>query len=267
MKRYILTSLILAFLAVVVILLTRNQEKELRPAVPAQAQAIAPIVTEVESASPIHTNQNDPAPELSKLETTESLWKKVSLEDPRDLVAEARFRENLPYEHRGGGGIGWVIDREGNVLMESGIEIAIFDTKASPEKQRILVNGEGSGSLVLKPSTNEKIKLPKFPPGENMLGLGWYWIDETNLLGLAGTIALDEKGKPVTHDNNVGKSKLYIFNLQRRDLSELPLPPDVNEPVIEIPEVGLGGYFRLVEHSANGANEKDLGWFKIALPK
>lgn len=178
-----------------------------------------------------------------------------------ELLSDLRSDRKAPYQYQGGPGSGRIVDMNGKVIMSSNDEIGIFGISLSPDQLQILAKGGDAVNYVIKPSSGDRIKLPSFPAGENMLGLNYHWIDNQNLLGISGIQARDSDGKLVTNDNNIEKTTLYIYSLKTQNLIEISLPPEVTQPVVEIPEMGIGGYFRLSEHAADGSNEKDLGWF------
>src|SRR6476620_10013453 len=58
-----------------------------------------------------------------------------------DYIALARWRENPPFEFRGGSGTGRVVDKNGNVILESNKEFGIFGVSVGPDKLHVLVEG------------------------------------------------------------------------------------------------------------------------------
>jgi hypothetical protein len=183
-----------------------------------------------------------------------------------DPVALARDREDPPFEFRGDGTSGRVIDSRGNVLMESGEQIGIFGVEVGPDRKKVLVRGGDAINLVLDPSAGRKIKLPSFPPGANMLAISdWHWIGSDLLFGSSGVHSLDNNGKAVTscEGNNVAKTKFYTFDLVTEKLSELAMPGAVTQPVVHAVDVMSDGHVHLVHEEAREGSEQDLGWFKI----
>ena len=101
-----------------------------------------------------------------------------------DYAAQSRSLENPLFMFKGGAGTGRVVDREGKVLMESGKEMGIFGVAVGPDGEHVLVKGGDGKNVILTPSTDEKLQLPVYPPGDHMLCLGdWYWINANTLLG------------------------------------------------------------------------------------
>lgn len=173
-----------------------------------------------------------------------------------------------PYEFRGDGTSGKLIDSRGNVLMESGEEIGIFGVEVGPDRKKVLVRGGDATNLVLDPSVGRKIKLPSVPPGANMLAIAdWHWIGPALLFGSSGIQSLDNDGKPVTscEDHNVAKTKFYLFNLLTERLSEVAMPNAVTQPVVHAVDVMTDGHVHLVHEEAREGSEQDLGWFKIKI--
>lgn len=180
-----------------------------------------------------------------------------------DYAAVARSRENLPFEFRGDGTSGYVIDRSGKLLMESGKEIGIFGIAVGPDKEHVLVKGGDGKNFVLTPASGEKLKLPVSPPGEpNMFSFDWDWIGARSLLGRSGVIRLGPNGKAVTTDDNVAESRLYVYDLRTQQLSEVTVPTKFTHAVFEIMEVIPDGHVRL---GLDGAQSYS-SWCKIDAP-
>jgi hypothetical protein len=182
-----------------------------------------------------------------------------------DYVALARSRENLPFEFRGGGTSGRVVDRQGHVLMESGKEIGIFGVEVGPDKQNVLVKGGDAVNFVFNPATGQKLKLPLTPPGANMLGFGWRWIGKTKLLGESGVQAFSAKGAPMNccEGHNVAQTKLYVYDVTTQQLAEVTMPSKVTQPVVNVVDVSGDGHVHLVHEVPHVGTPQDLGWFKI----
>lgn len=185
-----------------------------------------------------------------------------------DLIALARLREDAPFRCLGGSGTGRVVDQEDKVIMESGQEIGILGVIVGPDRQLVLVEGGDSINIVINPASGRKVKLPVYPPGEHMLGLGgWHWIGSRTLLGSSGIQALDENGVPVKSDNNVAQTKLYVYDVTTQRLSEVVMPSKVTQPLVNVMDVSPDGHVHLVQENSNGSSEQDLGWFKIDAPE
>jgi hypothetical protein len=182
-----------------------------------------------------------------------------------DYVTLARSRENPPFEFRGQGTSGKVVDRQGQVLMESGEEIGIFAAEVGPDKQLVLIKGGDSVSFILQPSTSLKLQLPIYPPGKNMFGFSWHWLGETKLIGLSGVQLLNAKGKPENScgGNNVAQTKLYVYDITTQKLTEVGMPSSIKHSVVNVVEVINDGHLHLLYEDPHGKESKDLGWFKI----
>lgn len=183
-----------------------------------------------------------------------------------------REREDPPFEFRGGAGTGRVIDREGNVLLESSEEIGIFGAVVSPDKKKVLVdaaNSSGGNSLVLEPSTARKINLPSRPPGANMFSLSWHWIGPNLLFGTSGIEKIFHEGphENCCNENNVAQTKFYTFDLITERLSEVVMPSAVTQPVVNAVDVMSDGHIHLLHDEPHEGVEQDLGWFKIDASK
>ncbi|MFM2168254.1 MAG: hypothetical protein RIS79_2625 [Verrucomicrobiota bacterium] len=182
-----------------------------------------------------------------------------------DYVALARSRENLPFEFRGGGTSGRIIDRQGRVLMDSGKEIGILGVEVGPDKEHVLVKGGDAVNFVLNPATGLKLKLPLTPPGANMLGFGWHWIGKTKLLGDSGVQAFNAKGTPINccEGHNVAQTKLYVYDVTTQKLAEVNMPSKVTQPVVNVVDVSSDGHVHLVHEVPHVGTQQDLGWFKV----
>lgn len=182
-----------------------------------------------------------------------------------DYVTLARSRENPPYEFRGQGTSGKVVDQQGKVLMESGEGIGIFDVVVGPDKHLILVKAGDAVNFILNPSTGLNIQLPVYPLGKNMLGFDWHWLGETKLLGLSGVKLLNAKGDPVSscEGNNVAQTKIYVYDITSQKLTEVDLSSSIKHSVVTVVEVINDGHLHLIYENPHGKENKDLGWFKI----
>lgn len=181
-------------------------------------------------------------------------------------AALARSHENLPFEIIGGAGTGHVVDREGNVLMESGEEIGIFGIAISPNRQRVLVKG-GSTYIVLTPATGDKLQLPERPVGANMFNLSsWYWIDDNTLIGQSVVQAFDKNGKPVTTDNNASETSLFVYDLTTQHLTEVAMPEKYKQALVMVMDVSPDGHVHLALDAPPEGVEPDLGWYKLPAP-
>ena len=182
----------------------------------------------------------------------------------QDPARVARAHENLPFEFRGGGTSGRVVDHDGNVLMESGKEIRIYGVSVSPDRRRVLVEGGNAINFILNPETQGKIQLPIRPPGTNMLAFGsWYWVSDHMLVGESGVQKLGDDGLPVKSDDNVAQSKIYVFDITTKKLAEVTLPSGVLTQVFGVVEVSPEGYVLLVDEATGDDRPRQSGWFKV----
>lgn len=262
MKRPLLIALILVVLVVAILLCIPDKQ--------------APL-TEPETVSG-RTSKEEPQPKPADASTVSDPAASGSLpqvtmtavEYKIDPFALNREREDPPFEFRGGAGTGRVIDRQGNVLLESGEDIGIFGAVVSPDKKKVFVKGGDATNLVLEPSTGRKIMLPSTPPGANMLGLGdWHWIGPNEIFGSSGVQAFNDKGEPVNccEGHNVAQTKFYTFNLLTEKLSEVIMPSTVTQPVVNAVEVMSDGHIHLLHEEPHEGVAQDLGWFKIDASK
>ena len=183
-----------------------------------------------------------------------------------DYAAIARSHESLPFEFRGGGTTGRVVDRDGNVIMDSGKDIGIFGVSVAPDKKHVLVKGGNAMNFVIGSSTRSKTQLPIAPPGANMFVFeSWYWINDHELVGESALKKVDKFELNVSNENNIAQSKLYVYDIINQKLTEVALPVEFDAKVFGIVEASPDGYIQL--HFTNdGPQEKnpdELRWFKI----
>lgn len=215
------------------------------------------------------------APTVTTPPTPELLLPQVTMtavEYTIDPFALNREREDPPFEFRGGAGTGRVIDRQGNVLLESSEDIGIFGASVSPDKKKVLVdaaNSSGGNSLVLEPEADRITKLPSRPPGANMFSLSWQWIGPNLLFGISGVEKIFHEGphENCCNDDNVAQTKFYTFDLLTEQLSGVVMPSAVTQPVVNAVDVMSDGHIHLRHEEPHEGVEQDLGWFKIDAAK
>jgi hypothetical protein len=185
-----------------------------------------------------------------------------------DYVAMAHSQENPPFEFRGGQITnGKVFDRDGNVLMESGKELEIFGVSVSPDKKQVLVEGYNAINFVLSPTTQGKTQLPIRPPGSNRLAFGsWHWVNDHSLIGESGIAKVEKDGRPWRRDDNVAQSKLYVYDLITKELTEATLPIEIDAQLFGIVEASPDGYINLANNAPKDNKPRELGWFKVGPP-
>lgn len=209
---------------------------------------------------------SDTAPPLAE----EPSFQLVGTKGSFDPVADAQRRKNLPYQMFGSGGTGKIVDRDGNVILQSDSENPIFKYQVSPDENRIAVH-RGSGTYdIFTPSTGETIQLPQQPPGENVLGFGsWHWIDERTLIGVSGkTIPFrDDQVGPEREEPIISRSVLYLYDLEERRMSEVALPPALRLQGVRIVSVNAVDETGKVQLRPEGREvsytDASLGWFEV----
>ena len=238
MKRSLILVLILVTLLAVIWFTTRNC---LTPPIDAQT----PTQKEGNKSAPRHPGEKA---RLAGQPSSERLPLIQMKEVPYvlDYAALSRSLENPPFIFMGGAGTGRVVDREGKVLMESGTEMGIFGVAVGPNEKHVLVRGGDGKNVILTPATGEKLQLPVYPPGANMLCLGdWYWISPNTLLGQSGVQAFDKNGKPLMADNNVAETRLYVYDLTSKQLTEVAMPAKFTQALVSVMEVSPDGHVHI----------------------
>jgi hypothetical protein len=181
-----------------------------------------------------------------------------------DRDAQALAQKDVPYECRGGGGNGRVVDRDGNVVFESSNEIWIYGASAGTDGKHVLIEGSDAKNLVLNPAKGERRWLPSMPPGTNMLCFGsWHWVSDHMLVGEAGIQKLKANGSPVMDDDNVAASNLFIYDMDTRELAEVALPAELKGKVFGVIESSGDGHLFIGIESPRDDDKFKEGWFKI----
>lgn len=186
-----------------------------------------------------------------------------------DPVALSRARENPPYEFRGQGTSGWIVDRQGNVIIKSNEEIRIFGISVSPDKEKVLIKGGDGKSLIIAPSNGQKILPPYRPPGSRLFPFEWHWLGADVLFGVSGVQKTFHEGphENCCNDDNVERTKFYAFDLRSERLYEVAMPGAVTQPVVNALDVTTDGHVRLAQDGPRAEPAQELGWFRIDLPK
>jgi hypothetical protein len=184
-----------------------------------------------------------------------------------DPVADAKRREDLPFRMFASGGEGQIVDAAGNVIAKSDSTNAIFGCEVSPDQKRILIYRGSAKYDVVTPSTGETIRLPRQPPGENMLGFGsWHWVDDQMMVGVSGkTIPFrDDQVGTEREEPIISRSVLYVYDLKERKLSEVELPPALQTKTVSISAVDATGKVQLrPEGRELSYTDASLGWFEV----
>lgn len=219
-----------------------------------------------------HTNpalaEAPTAMKSSRSRLQESQVSMTAVENKIDFMKPNSDEENAPFRFIGGAGTGRVIDRQGNVILESSEDRGIFGAVVGPDGEKVLVdaaNPSGGNCVVLIPSLDQRIDLPSRPPSRDMFSFRWDWLGPNLLLGASGIQKSTHDG---THENssgddNVAQTKLYTFDLLTKKLSEVTMPSAVTQPVVHIRSVTSDGHVNLGEEGAHDGSEQDLGWFQI----
>jgi hypothetical protein len=197
--------------------------------------------------------------------TTMSQFKLSYLKHVTDMPAK-ELAENLPFKFYGNDAVGRVVDQNGRVLVESGQEIGILGIAVSPNQQMILIEGGDAVNFLLKPSTGDKVKLPVYPPGANMLGFGaWHWISENKLFGESGVQVLNAEGSPTAccESLSVTSTMFYVYDVISQRLSEVIMPSNLNGFVLIVVDVTSDGNVHLAYDIPHVGTRQDLGWFRI----
>lgn len=261
MNRPLKFGLIVALILAVVWITTHSGQK---PSLPQQTSTELPVGTSDKRGI---ADTAKPTGQTSGGQSSFLEMKEVRYEI--DYVALARSRENPPFEFRGGGTSGRVVDRQGRVVMNSGKEIGILGVEIGPDKEHVLIKGGDTVNFVLNPATGLKLPLPLTSPGSNMICFGWHWIGNTKLLGDSGVQALNAKGVPMSccEGHNVAQTKLYVYDITTRKLAEVTMPAKVTQPVVNVLDVSSDGHVHLAHEVPHLGTQHDLGWFKIDIEK
>jgi len=219
------------------------------------------IVEPTRNQSPSHSTTGSTTAVVEK-----PLYEMTKTTSSFDPVADAKRKETLAFRMFASGGTGKIVDTAGNVIIQSDSENAIFSCDVSPDQTRISIN-RGSGKYdIVTPSTGETIRLPQQPPGENVLGFSWRWIDDQTLIGVSG-ITIPFGGDQVGLEREepiISHSVLYVYGLKERKLSEVELPPTLQTKTFSVSAVDATGKVQLLSE-ARGADYTDasLGWFEV----
>lgn len=183
-----------------------------------------------------------------------------------DPVADAERKKNLPFQMFASGGIGKIVDREGNVILQSDSKNAIFKCDVSPDQKRILVYGGDATYDIITPSSGEKKRLPQLPPADNVLGFSWRWLDDQTLIGVSGkTIPFrDDQVGTEREEPIISRSVLYLYDLKKQQMSEVALPPALRTKNVSVSAVDETGKVQLrPEGREVSYTDASLGWFDI----
>jgi hypothetical protein len=184
-------------------------------------------------------------------------------------VVDEKRRESAPFKLQGRGSKAKIVTAEGKVVIEADDRIGIYGCSVSPDGRRVLIYYGDADYDVMTPKTGEMIRLPRWPPGESVLGFSWLWIDDQTLVGVSGkTVPRDDQVGPGREEPNISRSLLYLYDLNERKLSEVELPRALKTKVVSVSAVDATGKLQLQSEdrgvSYSGAS---LGWFEVRAKK
>lgn len=167
------------------------------------------------------------------------------------------------FQLRGGGTTSaQIVDSQNRSVLRASPEQTIIECAISPSGNQILVYYGNSDYAVYEPKSDQQIALPSRPPGDGKTAFSaWHWIDDDLILGEAGD-ELGPKQEMPGEDTMAIRSRLYIYNLERRTLANVRLPEDISTTNFVVMMVRPDGYVHL-QSAANDNDPKDLGWFKL----
>lgn len=216
------------------------------------------------------STRNDGASNIDPAMAERPMYQMTETKSSFDPLTNADRKKVLSFRMFASGGVGKIVDREGNTILQSDEKNAIFKCEVSPNETRIAVH-RGSGKYdIITPSTGETIRLPQQPPGENVLGFAsWHWIDDQTLIGVSGkTIPFrDDQVGPEREEPLISRSVLYVYDLKNQKMSEVALPPALRTKTVSVSAVDETGKVQLrPEGREVSYTDASLGWFEV-LPK
>ena len=221
--------------------------------------------TEISQSAQNH-GTSKPATNTVPTPPEKPLYQMAETKSSFDPVANAERKKSLPFQMFASGGTGKIADREGNIVLRSDSKNAIFRCDVSPDQKRILVYGGDATYDIITPSSGERVRLPQLPPGDNVLGFSWHWLDDQMLLGVSGkTIPFrDDQVGPEREEPIISRSVLYVYNLKERRLSEVELPPTLRTKTISVSFVDETGKVQLRPEGRDVSyTDASLGWFEV----
>lgn len=183
-----------------------------------------------------------------------------------DPVADAKRRENAPFRVQGRGSKAKILTADGKILIEADEKVGIYGCYVSPNGKLILVYSGDATYDVITPSSGEKTRLPQMPPGDNVLGFSWRWLDDQTLIGVSGkTIPFrDDQVGTEREEPIISRSVLYLYDLKKQQLSEVALPRALRTKNVSVSAVDETGKVQLrPEGREVSYTDASLGWFDI----
>ena len=175
--------------------------------------------------------------------------------------------KDVPYRLEGGvSGEGQIVDKAGNVILESGPKtgIHIIGCEVSPNGKRLLVHGGDGRNLILDETTGFNIILPLKPRRAHTTGFAsWHWIGDEILIGESGDEGFPARAGIKGEGKTMSQSRLYLYRIGRRDLVEVYRPKFLLGRVFSISQARSDGHIRLVDVDAETTGVSDLGWFTV----
>jgi hypothetical protein len=278
MKRSLVLLIVVAALTVTALFVWRWLQPSAPVAKPLDESAnISGEVVSKETAAPTKivepTRNQSPSDSNTGSSTAvveKPLYEMTKTTSSFDPVADAKRKETLPFRMFASGGTGKIVDAAGNVIIQSDSGNAIFSCEVSPDQTRISIN-RGSGKYdIVTPSTGETIRLPQQPPGENVLGFSWRWINDQTLIGVSGITVPFRDGQvgPEREEPIISHSILYVYDLKERKLSEVQLPPTLQTKTFSVSAVDATGKLQLQSEDRGVSNsDASLGWFEVRAKK
>jgi hypothetical protein len=197
----------------------------------------------------------------------EPSYQLLKAESSFDPAVDAARRKDLRFRMFASGGVGKITDTNGNIIDQSNATNAIFGLGVSPDQERIVINRGDAEHNVITPKTKEQVRLPKRPPGSNVLGFAsWQWVDDNTLVGVSGKtipFRVDQVG-PDREEPIISRSVLYVYDLRSRTMSEVALPHNLATKTVSISAVDETGKVQLRPEGRNiSFTDASLGWFEI----
>src|ERR1700686_2888528 len=189
--------------------------------------------------------------------------------EPVGVEVDSRSEKGKQKEFRvigQGGSQARIVDKTGKGIVEADPSSPIYDCEVSPDAKRLAIYYLGAASRIMDIESRQTRDLPKKPPGEHKFNFdAWHWLDNDKLISISGDQKLDDHGRPVRHDDNVSRSRLYMYQLSTKALTEISLPKGVDGAVFSIGRINKSGFVQLNIDNKNPETVSS-SWFKVRLP-